>query len=166
MFNFLQIQTGRLVTEVEVCEINYVIKKRARRYIAASEEAWLYPENDIPTQYWDKLGKGYLFMPDPRSVAFSTEVIIGSDNKKFDFFDEYGRKPWQPGYNDKRQQGSEWDTFHAFQGEFARVFGPRRRGRAFSLGQLDSEEDSPDYHAYHLESERKFKGKLIKKNQR
>ena len=38
MFNFMQIQTGRFLTEVEVSEINYVIKRRARRYIAASEE--------------------------------------------------------------------------------------------------------------------------------
>ena len=81
-------------------------------------------------------------MPDPRSVTFSTEVIFGYENKGADFFDEYGRKPWQPDYNDKHQQEREWDTFHAFQGEFARVFGPRRRGRAYEFGKLDSEEDS------------------------
>ena len=166
MFNFTQIQTGRLLTEVEVCEINYVIKRRARRHIAASEEAWLYPENSIPSQYWDKLGSGYLFMPDPRSVAFSTEVIFGYGDKRFDFFDEYGRKPWQPDYNDKQQQESDWDTFHAFKGEFARVFGPRRRGRAFNVGNLDSEEDSPEYHAYHLGLERKFKAMVAKRKRR
>lgn len=166
MFNFMQIQTGRFLTKVEVCEINYVLKRRARRYIAATEESWLYPENDIPTQYWDKLGNGYLFMPDPRSVTFSTEVIIGYDNKRADFFDEYGRKPWEPGYSDKHQQESEWDTFHAFQGEFARVFGPKRRGRAYEFGNLDSEEDSPEYHAYHLELERKFKPKRDRRKRR
>lgn len=130
MFNFMQIQTERFLSEVEVSEINYVLKRRAYRYIAAAEKSWLYPENDISSQHWDKLGNGYLFMPDPRSVTFSTEVIIGYDNKRADFFDEYGRKPWHKDYNEKNQQEKEWETFHAFQGEFARVFGPRRRGRS------------------------------------
>ena len=105
-------------------------------------------------------------MPDPRSVSFSVEVVIGYDNKRADFFDEYGRKPWESGYNDKHQQESEWDTFHAFQGEFARVFGPRRRGRAYQLGTLDREEDSQEYHAYHLKLERKLKPKLSKRKRR
>jgi len=159
MFNFMRIQTGRSLTDVEVNEMNYVIKNRAYRYIAAAKKEWLYPEDKIPSQRWEELGQGYLFMPDPRSVTFSSELIIGYDNKRADFFDEYGRKPWQPDYNDKSERDKEWETFHAFQGEFARVFGPKRRGRSFEHGQLDSEEDSPDYHAYHLELEKKFKQK-------
>jgi hypothetical protein len=167
MFNFMQIQTERYLTELEVSEINYVTKRRARRYIAASEEAWLYPEDSIPSQYWDKLGGGYLFMPDPRSVSFSTELIIGhKDNRRTDFFDEYGRKPWQPDYDDKQQRELEWVTFQAFQGEFARLFGPKRRGRAFEFGTFDREEDDQEYHAYHLGLEGKFKAKLAKMKQR
>lgn len=165
IFNFTQIQTGRSLTEVEVSEINFVIKRRALRYIAAAKEEWLYPENEIPTQYWDKLGNGYLFMPDPRSIKFSTEVVIGYDDKRADSFDEYGRKPWQADYNDKSHREKEWKTFNAFQGEFARLFGPKRRGRAYEFGGLDSE-DSPDYHAYHLELERKYKPTYAKKRRR
>lgn len=159
MFNFMQIQTGRSLSSLEVNEVNFIIKRRAHRYIAAANEEWLYPEDHISTHYWDKLGKGYLLMPDPRSVIFSTELLIGYDNKRSDSFDEYGRKPWQAGYGDKHQQSKEWEMFHAFQGEFARLFGPRRRGIAYEFGHLDSEEDSPDYHAYHLTLESKFKGK-------
>jgi hypothetical protein len=163
----MQIQTERRLSEVEVSEINYVIKKRARRYIAASEEAWLYPEDSVPSQYWDRLGGGYLFMPDPRSVSFSTEIIFGNENdKRYDFFDEYGRKPWQLDYNDKQRQEEEWVAFHAFQGEFARVFGPRRRGRAYELGTLDREKDDQEYHAYHLGLEGRFKAKLAKMKRR
>jgi len=98
-------------------------------------------------------------MPDPRSVSFSTEIIFGGE-KWADAFDEYGRKPWQPGYLDKDQQEKESETFHAFQGEFARVFGPRRRGRSFEFMKLDNEEDSPDFHAYHLKSESLYKAKM------
>jgi len=134
MFNFMHIQTGRYLNEVEVNEINYVIKMGAYRYVAAAKKEWLYPEHKIPSQCWEKLGQGYLFMPDPRSVTFSSKIIIGYGNKRADFFDEYGRKPWQPDYNNEAERNKEWATFHRFQGEFARVFGPRRRGRSFELG--------------------------------
>ena len=162
IFNVMHIQTGRFLNDIEVNEMNYVIKNRAYRYVAAAKKEWLYPENKIPSQRWDELGQGYLFMPDPRSVTFSSEIIIGYDNKRADFFDEYGRKPWQPDYNNKPERDKEWKTFHAFQGEFARVFGPKRRGRSFEIGRLDSEEDSPDYHAYHLELEKQYKQKIGK----
>ena len=160
MFNFTHIQTERFLTDLEVNEINYVIKKRAYRYIAAAKKEWLYPENKLSSDRWEDLGQGYLFMPDPRSITFSSEVIIGYKNKRADFFDEYGRKPWQPDYNNKPERDKEWETFHAFQGEFARVFGPRRRGRTFDFGRLDNEEDSPDYHAYHLKLEKECKQKV------
>ncbi len=160
IFNFTQIQTGRMLNEVEVNEINYVIKNRAYRYVAAARKEWLYPENKIPSQQWGDLGQGYLFMPDPRSVTFSSEVIIGYDNKRADIFDEYGRKPWHPDYNNKSGRDKEWLSFHAFQGEFARVFGSKRRGSAFEFGNIDHTEDSPDYHAYHLRLEKENKQKL------
>jgi hypothetical protein len=157
MFNFMQIQTSRKLCDLEVNEINYIIKKRAYRYIAAARKEWLYPEKKIATQYWDKLGNGYLLMPDPRSLNFSGEILIGYNNKRSDAFDAYGRKPWDKNYADKKQQDHEWETFHAFQGEFARLFGPRRRGRSFEFGHLSPEVDDPDYHAYHLKSEQKHR---------
>jgi len=160
MFNFMHIQTGRMLNDTEVNEINYVIKNRAYRYVAAAKKEWLYPENKIPSQNWGELGQGYLFMPDPRSITFSSEIIIGYDNKRADFFDEYGRKPWQPDYNNKTERDKEWVSFHAFQGEFARLFGPKRRGVSFEMGQLEKKEDSPYYHAYHLSLEKENKQKL------
>ena len=166
MFNFTQIQTGRMLSETEVTEINFIIKKRAYRYIAATEKDWLYPEEKIPTQYWNKLGNGYLLMPDPRSVTFSSESIIGYSNNRADSFDAYGRKPWQAGYDDKTLHDKEWETFNAFQGEFARVFGPKRRGLAFEYGHLDKEEDSPDFHAYHLRLEQQYKKHRFKSKRR
>lgn len=157
MFNFMQIQTGRKLTDVEVNEINFIIKRRAYRYVAAAKREWLYPEEKISTQYWDKLGGGYLLMPDPRSLGFSGEIIIGYDNKRSDAFDPYGRRPWHKDFANKQQQDQEWETFHAFQGEFARLYGPRRRGLSFEFGKLSNEQDSADYHAYHLKLEQRNK---------
>lgn len=159
MFNFTQIQTGRMLSDEEVNEINLVIKQRAYRYIAAAKKEWLYPESKISSTNWKDLGKGHLCMPDPRSVTFSSEVIIGYKNKRADSFDEYGRKPWHSDYKDKQRHDKEWETSLAFQGEFARIFGPKRRGRTCEFGDLDKEEDSPDFHAYHLSLEEKFKPK-------
>jgi Protein of unknown function (DUF4238) len=65
VFYFPSIQTGRELTEVEVNQINFIIKKRAYRYIAAADEAWLYPERHIPSEHWRKLDDLYLLMPDP-----------------------------------------------------------------------------------------------------
>lgn len=157
MFNFTQIQTGRQMSEQEVIAINYVIKSRARRYIAAAAESWLYPERQLGSVRWDRFGDDYLFMPDPRSVSFSSEIIIGYKNGPADFFDAYGRKPWHADYDDKAQHEREWETFHAFQGEFARRFGPRRRGISFEFGAKSREEDTEDYHRYHLSLEQRHK---------
>ncbi len=165
MFNFTQIQTHRILSDLEVNEINYIIKSRAYRYIAATQKEWLYPENNIQTQYWNKLGLGYLLMPDPRSAGFSSEVIIGHNDGTADGFDAYGRRPWQPNYDEKTQSKKEWDTFHAFRGEYARVFGPKRRGLSYEFGSLSNSEDSPDYHSYHLSLER-MKPKSAKKRKR
>jgi hypothetical protein len=55
IFDFTEIQTGRTLSETEVIKINYIIKKRAYRYIAAVEKEWLYPEKYIPYQNWQKL---------------------------------------------------------------------------------------------------------------
>jgi hypothetical protein len=154
IFNFMQIQTGRVLTDTEVFEINYIIKSRAYRYIAAVEKEWLFPERQLRGKRWDRFGDGYLLMPDPRSVTFSSEMIFGYDNRPADRFDEYGRQPSQPGFGDEARRKSEMETFHAFQGEFARVFGPKRRGLAFEFGAVSRAEDSPDYRQRHRKGAR------------
>lgn len=50
---------------------------------------------------------------------------------------------------------NDWNTFHCFQGEFARLYGPFRRGRSFNFDRLDDERDDDDYHKCHLNLERK-----------
>lgn len=160
MFKFTDIQTGRMLTEQDVLAINHVIKSRADRYIAATNKDWLYPEKKLKTRHWDKIGKSYLLMPDPRSMSFSSEIIIGYENKKSDVFDEYGRKPWHEDYKDKERSEYEWESFHAFQGEYARLFGPRRRGISFEFGDKDKLVDTDDYHAYHLGLEQRCKARM------
>jgi hypothetical protein len=157
MFNFNSIQTDRILSETEVVTINYIVKERAYRYIAAAKEEWLYPENKFNFKHWGKIGSSYILMPDPRSVLFSSETFIGYENGRSDAIDEYGRRPWHKDYNDKTRHDYEWKTFLAFQGEYARLFGPKRRGLTFEFCKKDKIEDSADYHAYHLKLEQKYK---------
>ena len=77
MFNVTDIQTLRHLNEKEVREINFIIKSRALRYIGAAREEWLYPERHVTKSDWNRYGHGYLLMPDPRSVAYGGETIIG-----------------------------------------------------------------------------------------
>lgn len=160
MFKFTDIQTDRFLSEEDVLIINHIIKVRASRYIAAAKKEWLYPEKSLKNIRWDKIGKSHSLMPDPRSMSFSSEIFIGYNDKKSDCFDEYGRKPWQDDYKDKERSEYEWDTFHAFQGEYARLFGPERRGISFGFGDKDRSVDSDEYHAYHLSLEQRCKERI------
>lgn len=162
MFNFTTVQTGRFLNDQEVNTVNFILKNRANRYIAATNKEWLYPENNFKIPRWDKIGQSYLLMPDPRSMTFSSEILIGYGEGKADAFDEYGRKPWHKDYQDKEQHDYEWNTFHAFKGEYARLFGPKRRGLTFELSKLDQKIDDPDYHKYNLSLEGRCKH-LMKK---
>lgn len=155
MFSMLDIQTERHLKEDEVREINFIIKTRARRYIAAGAKDWLYPERYVSRSDWANYGRGYLLMPDPRGVRFTREIIMGFKDGTATAFDEYGRRPWDPNYKQPTRGGpDEWYTFHKFQGEFARLFGRKRRGRACHGATLDREEDPEDFHQYHLSLEK------------
>jgi hypothetical protein len=150
MFNVLDIQTLRHLGEQEVKEINFIIKSRALRYIGAAREEGLHPELYVTKSDWNQFGHGYLLMPDPRSVTYHSETIIGYKDGTATAFDEFGRRPWD---NDFKREGGvddDWNTFHRFQGEFARLFGPFRKGRASGVMRLDDERDSDDYHKSRL----------------
>lgn len=151
------IQTSRFLSEEEVRQINYIIKSRAHKYIAAAKEEWLYPEKYVSESDWSKYGQGYLLMPDPRGVVYGGQIMMGHKDGTVSAFDEYGRRPGQTGYVgfSKSGVGPDWDTFHRFQGEFARLFGPYRRGRSADPIKMDNERDSDEYHAYHLSLEKK-----------
>lgn len=155
MFYFPGIQTGRVLNELEVNQINFIVKRRAYRHVAAPVEDWLYPERQIPSEHWRKLDDLYLLMPDPRSVTVSEEIVLGYDNRPADIFDSYGRRPGQAGFKDEALATAERRTHLAFQGEYARLFGPRRRGIGNDFGGREKTEDSPEFHQWHLSLERR-----------
>ena len=166
MFRFTTIQINRQLSEEEVRLFNFVIKSRAHRYIAACQEEWLHPEDWLPGIKWPDIGESYLFMPDPRSMGFSSEVVIGFKDGSADGTDEYGRKPWHSDYTDKQRFDREWASHQAFEGEYARLFGPRRRGVTFEFGSLATEQDSDTVHAARLQQESIFKPRVKARRRR
>ena len=145
MFNYTQIQIDRHLTEAEVLQINFILKSKAQRYVAAYKKEWLYPENHVDPRAWRDFGDGRLLLPDPRSLTTGTAYYVGFKDGSSYAQDEYGRPPRQD-----QPSKVEWDTLHRIQGEFAHKFGPVRRGRSFSTGSLEAEIDSDSMHELYL----------------
>jgi Protein of unknown function (DUF4238) len=104
---FTDTQFGRELTEEEVLRINYILKRRATRYIAAAEEEWLYPERHVSTG-WSKLDDDWFLFPHLYKVPFTSEIIVGYKDGSVWAMDEYGRNPGHPGYRDKARHSADW----------------------------------------------------------
>lgn len=83
---------GRELTDEQVSEVNYIIKQRADKYIAAGTLEGLYPEKHLKTRMWSKLGR---FLLPPRMDTFKSggQIFVKMNDGSFMFQDEYGRRP-------------------------------------------------------------------------
>lgn len=158
MFYYLNIQIGRQLSEEEVLEINFIIKRRADRYIAAAEKEWLYPERRLRCDHWRRLGDGYLLMPDPRHVHMGGSVTVGYKGGGYDHYSEYGHKPGEPGYKDARREQRESDALRRFQAEWSAMYGPGYRGLTQGFGRKKGHTSvPPNVHAGYLEEDESYR---------
>jgi hypothetical protein len=128
VFDLRKIQTGRQLSEDEVRAVNFILKRRARRYIAAAEREWLYPERSLKSTMWNKLGDQFFLMPDPRKVSFHTDTLIGFKDGGAWGVDEYGRLPGRDADTSvKKLRDQEWTTFHKHQKLWETKFGELTR---------------------------------------
>ncbi|MBK9131266.1 MAG: DUF4238 domain-containing protein [Gammaproteobacteria bacterium] len=106
---------SRFLSEEEVRKLNFIVKKRARRYIAAPERDWLYPEKDIQSD-WSALRKTFL-PPKGEMFHFGGEIYVGHKDGSTYYQDAFGRttgdvpylkkkKKEEPGPNDSCVCGS------------------------------------------------------------
>lgn len=147
IFNQMEVQVGRELDEDEVRRINFIIKSRAYRFVAAAEREWLYPEQHLPkTIKWSKLSDGYLLFPDPRELHHGGETIIGFTGGGSMARDAYGRTPLDPDYGKDTLPPAGKDPLRRFKAEVAQLFGPKRRGHGFD----EPDEDSEGMHELHL----------------
>jgi uncharacterized protein YchJ len=73
----------------EVTRVNYVLKARACRYIAAGRKEWLYPEAVI-SDPWGELQKT-LLPPKSGLWHFGGEMFVGYEDGHVHYQDEFGR---------------------------------------------------------------------------
>ena len=78
----------RKLSNREVAQINYVLKARARRDIAAGRKEWLYPEESI-SEPWGDLRQTLL--PKDELWRFGGELFAKFDDGRVYYQDEFGR---------------------------------------------------------------------------
>ena len=156
MFNFMDIQVDRYLTNEEVIEINYITKMRAQRFVLASQKSWLFPEEKMTSDHWRKLGDGYLLMPEPRHIHGGGEKFIGYENGQSEHFNEYGHRPWQKGYKSKERHDREWQAMLRFKAEWTSMFGKDYRALVWRSPVRKSENTmSDEYYNRLLEMDKK-----------
>ena len=79
----------RKLSGQEVAGVNYVLKARARRYIAAGRKEWLYPEA-VVTDPWVDLRKT-LLPPKNELWHFGGEMFVKYNDGHVHYQDEFGR---------------------------------------------------------------------------
>jgi Protein of unknown function (DUF4238) len=80
---------SRKLPRDQIVAINHVLKSRARRFIAAAEETWLYPEQSNAMS-WEQCGK-VLLPPRDELSFFEGETYIGYKDGRTSYQDAYGR---------------------------------------------------------------------------
>jgi hypothetical protein len=133
LMSLLDVQFGRELDENEVRRINYIIKSRAARYIAAAEMEWLYPERFLASTHWSRLDEDWFLLPNLYKVIFGSGMAVGYKDGSSWAMDEYGREPGHPQYQDKRQHQREWATFQRAKKEWGRKRSGRSRAHVHEL---------------------------------
>ncbi|MEO7493931.1 MAG: hypothetical protein ABIT83_02800 [Massilia sp.] len=79
---------NRRLSREEVIAINYLLKSRAKRYIAAGDKTWLYPEQEFNGS-WAQIAK--VLLPETDLWRFGGETYVGYSDGTSDYWDEHGR---------------------------------------------------------------------------
>ena len=82
--------------------INFILKKRAGRYVAACNEEWLYPERQV-TCSWSMLDDDWFLMPNLFELHLGGSVFVGYKDGRSVGWDEYGYPREHPRF-EKREK--------------------------------------------------------------
>jgi hypothetical protein len=91
------IRTRRL-SDLDVTRINFILKARARRYIAAGRDEWLYPEKLI-SEPWQDLRQALL--PTDETWRFGGEIFVRYNDGHVRYQDAFGRAEPVPDFLSK-----------------------------------------------------------------
>ncbi len=79
----------RKLSNQEVTHVNYVLKSRARRYIAAGRKEWLFPEQTV-SDAWGAV-RGTFLPPEQGLWHFGGEMFAKFEDGHVHYQDEFGR---------------------------------------------------------------------------
>jgi hypothetical protein len=83
--NFIR---DRRLNRDEVIATNHLLKSRAKRYIAAADKTWLYPEHEFNGS-WAQIAK--VLLPQADLWRFGGEIYVGYKDGTSGYWDEHGR---------------------------------------------------------------------------
>lgn len=95
----------RRLSSHQVAQINYILKKRARRYIAAGREEWLHPEN-VVSGSWKQL-REVLLPPKDELWQFGGELFVKFSDGHVHYQDAFGRTEQERDFLRKALQSRE-----------------------------------------------------------
>ncbi|MBB3428303.1 hypothetical protein FHT85_005328 [Rhizobium sp. BK312] len=79
----------RRLSRDDVMKINRILKARARRYVAAGRQEWLYPEKEAPGSWADF--RHVLMPPSEQLWSFGGEMFVKYDSGQVRYQDAFGR---------------------------------------------------------------------------
>jgi len=91
----------RKLSRNEVIAINHLLKSRARRYVAASNKEWLYPEKSF-TGAWQDLAQ--VLLPKDDLWRFGGEIYVGHADGSTQYQDAFGRTSGSHEYLRRKQR--------------------------------------------------------------
>ncbi len=98
------IRTRKLTTN-EVISMNILLKIRSRQYVAAYEEAWLFPERTRLIE-WEEIGK--ILLPQKKMLGqFSGEIFVETKDGSIRYSDAYGRTDRGHAFLKKKKQQND-----------------------------------------------------------
>lgn len=89
MVNTINFIRTRHLTDIQVAEINLVLKTNAKRYVGAGRKEWLHPEK-IVTSSWSEISET-LLPPKERLWHFGGEMYAKFDSGHVHYQDSFGR---------------------------------------------------------------------------
>lgn len=98
---------SRFLSDEDVRRINFIIKRRARRYVGAAKWEWLYPEEGLNAN-WAEL-RNCLLPPENELWGFGGEVFAGFEDGRTYYQDTFGRTKPENTYlrKSKRERSPE-----------------------------------------------------------
>jgi hypothetical protein len=95
---------NRELTADQVTSINYVLKSRSRKYIAAGKSEWLNPEL-LNTRDWRQIGE--VLLPKDGIWQFGGEIFVGYKDGTTQYQDSFGRTSKAHEYLSKKPPDGE-----------------------------------------------------------